>query len=208
MDEAMTLRPMVRAALASAVSLAACKVGDSDRSDRAAAIEAAQRADAATVPPIDAGITAVPTFDPSSGFHLDDTPVARPGSRIAARDRKPVQLLLRSSPPGAIAAVDGTRLGPTPVLWDGVTDGLRHEFTFVMAGHALARYSFVPVTSGIVHGTLVKLTDDQDAGLPRIPGESIDAGAGAAANREPPPRMIDAAPPPPSPVDAGGQDGL
>jgi len=38
-----------------------------------------------------------------------------------------------------------------------------------MAGHALARYRFVPVTSGVVHGTLVKLTDDRDAGVPEIP---------------------------------------
>ncbi|MBZ0234064.1 MAG: PEGA domain-containing protein, partial [Deltaproteobacteria bacterium] len=86
-----------------------------------------------------------------------------------ARDRKTGQLLLRSTPAGALAAVDGVILGRTPVLWEGALDGQSHEFTFAMAGHALARYRFVPVTSGVVHGTLVKLTDDRDAGVPEIP---------------------------------------
>jgi hypothetical protein len=171
MDGAMALRFVCAAVTA----LAACNGGGSDKHEPPA-VPSTALVDAATVPPIDAGITAVPTFDPASGFHLDDAPAPRPGGRNAARDRKPVQLLLRSTPAGAIAAVDGVRLGPTPVLWDGSLDGQPHEFTFVMAGHALARYRFVPVTSGIVHGTLVKLTDDLDAGVPRIPGEHAQDG--------------------------------
>ncbi|HUQ04511.1 MAG TPA: hypothetical protein VM261_18550 [Kofleriaceae bacterium] len=174
------LRPAL--ALAPAVALLACS---GEKSDRGAASNAALTpvaADAAVAPtptptptptppstPPDADVTAQPSFDPATEFHLDEPPATRQGARIAARDRKPGQLLLRSTPIGATAAVDGVRLGPTPVLWEGPLDGQTHEFTFVMAGHALARYRFVPVTSGIVHGTLVKLTDDSDAGVPEIP---------------------------------------
>jgi hypothetical protein len=156
--------------LALTVALLACSGEKSDRGAAANAPPTPVAADAAVAPPSpppgphDAGVT----FDPT-GFHLDDTAPPRPGSRLAARDRKPGQLLLRSTPTGAIAAVDGVRLGATPVLWEGVFDGQTHEFTFVMAGHALARYRFVPVTNGIVHGTLIKLTDDRDAGVPEIP---------------------------------------
>ena len=56
-------------------------------------------------------------------------------------------------------AVDGVRLGATPVVWDG-DGGVPHEFTFVLAGHTLARYRFVPVTNGVVHGRLLKITTD------------------------------------------------
>lgn len=165
------LRPAL--ALAPAVALLACSGEKSERAAAANAPPTPVAADAATPPPVyvdaGAGATAEPTFAPSTEFHLDEPPAARPGMRIAARDRKPGQLLLRSTPTGAIAAVDGVRIGATPVLWEGVLDGQTHEFTFVMAGHALARYRFVPVTSGIVHGTLVKLTDDSDAGVPEIP---------------------------------------
>ena len=162
---------MLRSALALAptVALLACS---GEKSERAAANAPPTpvAADAASPPPVyvDAG-AGEPTFAPSTEFNLDEPPAGRPGARIAARDRKPGQLLLRSTPTGAIAAVDGVRIGATPVLWEGVLDGQTHEFTFVMAGHALARYRFVPVTSGIVHGTLVKLTDDSDAGVPEIP---------------------------------------
>lgn len=209
---------MLRPVLASAVVLFACKGGRDERGDPPTAPPTPVRSDAAESPPpaADGGVTALPTFDPASGFHLDDAPVVRPGSRIAARDRKPGQLLLRSTPVGAVAAVDGVLLGRTPVLWEGILDGQPHEFTFAMAGHALARYKFVPVTSGIVHGTLVKLTDDRDAGVPDIPPVERTppaAPAGRTPLERPPPAPppappIDAAPPPPidapaaPPVDA------
>jgi len=200
---------MLRLVLAPAVLLVACKGGGSDRGDPPNAPATPVHSDAAVLPspPTDGGVTTLPTFDPSTGFHLDDTPVVRSGTRIAARDRKPAQLLLRSTPAGAIAAVDGVRLGPTPVLWEGLLDGLSHEFTFVMAGHALARYKFVPVTSGIVHGTLVKLTDDRDAGVPEIPPvQPQPTGAGRSGASVTPERPsappVDAAPPPPPPIDA------
>ncbi|MBK9036312.1 MAG: hypothetical protein IPL61_34545 [Myxococcales bacterium] len=144
---------------------------------------------------LDGGITELPTYDPAAGFALDPDPQPRSGGRGGARDRdrKQVQLLLRSTPIGAIAAVDGVRLGVTPVVWDG-DGGIAHEFTFVLAGHTLARYRFVPVTNGIVHGRLVKITSD--GVTPEIPAP-VDPPR--PTRRTPPP--IDAAPPPP-PIDA------
>lgn len=178
-----------------------------------------QPTDAALYPPGEAldaggGVTRVPAYDPADGFHLDDAPSVRPAGRLPPRDKKWTQILLRSSPTGAMAAVDGVRLGPTPVLWEGLLDGQPREFTFVMAGHALARYRFVPITGGIVHGTLVKITDDKDAGVPEIPQVEVprERRPGAAAERPP----VDAAPLtptvdaplPPSPIDAGSGTGF
>jgi hypothetical protein len=175
-----------------------------------------QPSDAAIFPVVEAvdaggGVTRVPAYDPSDGFHLDDAPTTRPSGRQPPREKKWTQILLRSSPAGAMAAVDGVRLGPTPVLWEGLLDGQPHEFTFVMAGHALARYRFVPITGGIVHGTLVKITDDKDAGVPEIPqveGPRERRSSAAAVRPSPPPPApptptIDALPPSAAPVDAG-----
>lgn len=145
----------------------------------------------AGAPPIDAGITTLPTYDPRAGYFLDPDPGApRAAGRAARRDRPSVSLLLRSTPANAIAAVDGVRLGPTPVLWDG-EGGVPHEFTFVLAGHALARYRFVPVVSGVVHGNLIRIASDSAVPAPEIPAP-ISAGR--------PPPATPAAPPPPPPA--------
>jgi hypothetical protein len=193
-------------------ALAAACTGDSGgkkAADPLPPVTVLQPIDAGAPPPTAAGgVTQLPAFDPDSGFHLDDAPSTRPGGRLPPREKKVGQILLRSSPTGAMAAVDGVRLGPTPVLWEGLLDGQPREFTFVMAGHALARYRFVPITNGIVHGTLVKITDDKDAGVPEIPQVVPPPRAPGA----PPPPAVDAAVPPtptvdaplpPSPVDAG-----
>ena len=71
---------------------------------------------------------------------------------------------MRSTPPGAVAAVDGITVGPTPTLWEGTVDGRAREFTFVLPGYAIARYRFVPTQSGVVHGTLGRLKAQPDAG--------------------------------------------
>ena len=43
--------------------------------------------------------------------------------------------------------------------------GKPRNFVFTRRGYAMARYRFVPVTDGVVHGTLDKLTSPQpDAG--------------------------------------------
>jgi len=100
----------------------------------------------------------------TSGFHLDDREIEYDIPRRGNRSRKgpPIQIVLRSSPPGAVAAVDGVTIGPTPSLWEGMADAATREFTFVLPGYAIARYRFVPTRSGIVHGTLepIKAEDE------------------------------------------------
>jgi hypothetical protein len=103
-----------------------------------------------------------------SGFHLDDPDVEYevPRRPVRARKGRPIEIVLRSSPPGAIAAVDGVTIGPTPSLWQGAADASAREFTFVLPGYAIARYRFVPTQSGTVHATLepIKLDAKETAG--------------------------------------------
>ncbi len=121
-----------------------------------------------TPPPADAavidGITAFGTPDPNA--HVDDDPslppVARPANKRPGRQ---IEILLRSSPPGAMASVDGLQVGPTPTYWVGET-GAEHEFTFSLPKHALARYRFFPITTGTLHARLDPVANDVDAGVP------------------------------------------
>ncbi len=101
-------------------------------------------------------------------FHLDGADVEYEAARHDARPRKsrPIELILRSTPAGAIAAVDGVPVGPTPAVWEGSTDGRPREFTFVLPGYSIARYRFIPMQSGVVHGTLGRLKAEIDAGPP------------------------------------------
>jgi hypothetical protein len=107
------------------------------------------------------------------GTHLDDdalphvrpTPLAPP--HVAGR---PIDVTLRSTPPGARATVDGVPIGLTPTFWTGDANGKEHEFTFVLDGrqangqrYAVARYRFVPVTSGIIHVKLEPLPAGEPA---------------------------------------------
>ncbi len=84
----------------------------------------------------------------------------------APRERgRMVELTLRSTPPGAEAAIDGRLIGPTPTYWRGPLTGQPREFTFVMPDYAMARYRFVPTTNGVVHATLLPLMNGEaDAG--------------------------------------------
>lgn len=146
-------------------------------------------------PPRDAGvadgITAIGSAPPGA---LDPDPpsrVARPAK--APRPPRPIEIILRSTPPGAHAAVDGADLGVTPATWFGDADGAAHEFTFVLRGHAVGRYRFVPVQSGVVHARLVAIHDDApDAGV-STPETSF---APAPRPVPPPPTVV-------SPPDAG-----
>ena len=117
---------------------------------------------------------------------------ANPNPRAA----HPIEVTLRSTPPGAIAAVDGTPVGPTPAFWGGDADGHEHEFTFELRGFALARYRFVPITSGVVHARLEPITEETDAG---VSPETAVPAAGAVLVNPPPSVPADAyvAPPPP-----------
>jgi hypothetical protein len=114
--------------------------------------------------PVDAGApdaTVVAESEPPGGFHLDSIDDERTTNKSTARRGKRVnpviQITLRSSPPGAMAAIDGKLIGHTPAFWEGEATGKAMDFTFVLHGYAMARYRFVPVTDGVVHGQLTKL---------------------------------------------------
>jgi hypothetical protein len=130
----------------------------------------AQRTASPPAGPRDAGPAAVGDPPPAGGsgeqFHLDGADVEYEAAKHDARPRKsrPIELILRSTPSGAIAAVDGVAVGPTPAIWEGATDGRPRDFTFVLPGYAIARYRFIPMQSGVVHGTLGRLKSDADAG--------------------------------------------
>ncbi len=99
------------------------------------------------------------------GTHLDGTgaqynPSAGHAQRLNLA-KKTIELTLRSSPPGAIASIDGKRIGITPTFWSGQAGHQSHDFTFVKAGYAMARYRFVATKSGIVHGSLTPLVPSE-----------------------------------------------
>lgn len=142
--------------------------------------------------------TPLPAYDPASGYHLDDaegvTGARRP-DRAAPRERRYLQLMLKSTPSGAVTAVDGKVLGRTPLFWEGEFTGREREFTFVLPGYAMARYRFVPVRDGFVHGRLEKVASDLgDAGVPAIPTPEPERPPQPRPQPTPPP--IDAAAPP------------
>lgn len=129
-------------------------------------------------PPLDAAtIELQPSgvYDPASGRHLDDDAPPAVVPRLPerpARAQRPIDLTLRSQPTGAMAAVDGVPLGPTPVYWSGDANGRVHEFTFVAPHYTVARYRFVPVTSGILYAHLDSVAGEEAppaAGVPPIP---------------------------------------
>src|SRR5262245_30878665 len=126
----------------------------------------------AAIVPYDA-ITFVPAYDPASGMHVDDDSVDRSttggAGGVTPRSRRTLEILLRSTPTGATAVVDGRVIGRTPTHREGEVPGQPRDFTFLLPGHALARYSFVPTSSGIVHARLTRITSDGDAGVPAIP---------------------------------------
>lgn len=115
----------------------------------------------------DAGVHAAIGVDPS-GMHLDDDVGGRPATPQPAPNRpgRPIDVTLRSSPPGARVSVDGQPLGNTPAYWSGLADGHEHEFLFTLPRHAIARYRFVPVSSGVIHARLDPIAEDIDAGVP------------------------------------------
>lgn len=116
--------------------------------------------------------------EPGPGPRTDPESSRVPARPAQARAVRPIEVLLRSSPPGALAAVDGAPVGQTPAYWAGDADGREHEFTFVLPGYASARYRFVPITSGVIHARLEVLADDNDAGVPaellRAPGMPVE----------------------------------
>jgi len=156
-------------------------------------------------------ITEIGANDP--GRFTDPDPARRPqpGKPLRNRPSRPIDVILKSSPTGATAAVDGVVVGRTPAYWYGESDGHEHEFTFVLPGHASGRYRFVPIQSGTVHAKLDAITDDlPDAGVdpmtspkqptftpeppapidtPRPPATVITPGSGSGTIEGPPPGL-------------------
>lgn len=145
-----------------------------------------------------AGTTRLPTFDPAAGLHLDDgEPTAGRSTGPATRSRRTLEILLRSTPSGALVFVDGQALGRTPTYWEGEFTGREREFAFVLPGHVNGRYRFVPITNGIVHARL----DPLAPGSPLVPYLPPAPPAPAAGRK---PTFPDARPAPPdasAPVD-------
>jgi hypothetical protein len=128
----------------------------------------------------------------------DDTPHVQPPQPV--RGAHPIQITLRTSPPGASAAVDGTPVGTTPAYWAGDADGREHEFTFDLRGYALARYRFVPITSGVIHARLDPIAEETDAGVAVSPEATLPHAGSVLVNPPPAPVAPDAYVAPPSPI--------
>lgn len=189
-------------AFAIALTLVAC----SSKSDTAKREPVPPPADAATID----GITSFGTPDPNAHVDEDPTgpPVARPANKRPGRQ---IEILLRSSPSGAMASVDGLQVGPTPTYWIGET-GAEHEFTFSLSKHALARYRFFPIATGTLHARLDPVANDVDAGVPPPglvqpspipPPETLVTPAPTMAPDASAPIAIDAAVPFAPAIDAG-----
>jgi len=147
------------------------------------------------------GITAIVGFDPASGMHLDDDTGSggKPATRKPKGPGTPIGITLKSVPTGATVIVDGENLGPTPKYWSGVADGSEHVFAFTKENYALAHYRFVPISNGVLHATLERVSGGEslDAGLDPIIAPKLAPDAPVA----PPPTVLtpaDAPPPPPA----------
>lgn len=124
-------------------------------------------------PPVPAAPAAPPPVPDTPGTHLDDDAPARTPAHPAQQTHvpaRPIDITLRTTPSGARATIDGVPIGMTPTFWAGDANGKEHEFTFVYDGRtptgqrfAVARYRFVPVTSGIIHVKLEPLVGDEPA---------------------------------------------
>lgn len=142
--------------------IAACSVGKSDPAPK-------QGSGSARHAPSDAppGVTTITGFDPNSGMHVDDdghhTEIPQPAVVQPTHAGRPIDLTLRSSPPGSQVAVDGRIVGTTPTFSSVVADGSEHEFTFTLPHHTVARYRFVPITSGVIHARLEPVADEPAA---------------------------------------------
>lgn len=137
-------------------------------------------------------VTVPPGVDPSS-VHLDDYSGShRPTTPqpLAGRERRAIDVTLRSTPPGAMAAVDGTPIGNTPAFWSGYADGREHQFVFTLPGHAIARYRFVPVSSGVIHARLDPIAEERDAGVAPPPEVVPQPPPSAVVPPAPPPTIV------------------
>jgi hypothetical protein len=115
---------------------------------------------------------------PLTGTHLDSAvSTYRPSAAYQPRPPLPrkatgktIELVLRSTPSGAIASIDGKAIGSTPTFWQGIADGHPHEYTFTKEGYSMARYRFVAIQSGVVHSSLSALVINDES--EEAPGEA------------------------------------
>jgi hypothetical protein len=146
-----------------------------------------------TLVPGDGGVT---TIVPGTGVdpttHADGIDRNRPiqPQPLAGRERRAIDVTLRSSPPGAGVAVDGTAVGVTPAFWSGYADGREHEFVFTLPRHAIARYRFVPVSSGVIHARLDPIAEERDAGVAPPPEVVPNPAPSAIAPPPAPPTLV------------------
>jgi len=157
--------------------------------------------------PVDAGITTIGTNDPDRFTDPDPSrSVGQPVRTTRKVPHRPIDIMLKSTPSGAMAAVDGVTIGHTPAYWYGEADGRDHEFTFVLAGHAVGRYRFVPIQSGTVHARLEAVSEElpHDAGVDPVT-QPITPQPFTPANPEPPAPIETPQPPDTvtAPLDAG-----
>lgn len=146
-----------------------------------------------TFVPGDANAATPPvSSEPPSGSYGGSANVAA-DSAPPSRERHPIDVTLRSTPPGALVSVDGNPAGTTPAFWAGYADGRPHEFAFSLDRFETARYRFVPVTSGVIHARLDPIAEERDAGVAPPP---------AVAPVQPPPVAPPPLPPPVAPADA------
>jgi hypothetical protein len=131
-----------------------------------------------------------------AGVAVSPSEVPRPPWVPRANRTRPIDVLLKSTPPGAYAYVDGYSLGKTPTQWLGENDGREHVFEFTYANHVTAHYQFIPITNGVVHARLEPLgAGVLDAGLPIEPAFVPDAAptsppdAAPRTEWRPPPRV-------------------
>jgi hypothetical protein len=141
------------------------------------------------------GITAIVGFDPASGMHLDEGGSNKqPAVKKPRGPAVPIGIMLKSEPTGATVIVDGENLGQTPKYWTGMADGSEHVFAFTKPNYALAHYRFIPISSGVLHATLERVSSGEtlDAGLDPIIAPKFAPDAALA----PPPTVLtpDAAP--------------
>jgi hypothetical protein len=167
------MRPwLVPIALVGLVGLAACRGDDSDAPTRVQTRATAPLPDAAAAaqpPPPAATGTLEPEPEPEGW--LDPMPNAgepwQPRAPVSSsRPKRTVQLMLRSTPPGATIMIDGEHIGTTPSFWEGEVLTKPRDFVFILPGYAIGRYRFVPTHDSIVHPTLKKLVKEvpPDAG--------------------------------------------
>ena len=191
-----------------AVLLLVAACSGSDDSDRTVTVTPPPP-QATVVAPVDAalsdGSTFLPDTDPTMHLDEDDDTAAAEPVTPRARSRRLLEILLRSTPAGATAYVDGRPVGVTPTYWEGEFTGRARDFTFVLPGY-FARYKFVPIQNGIVHARLSPVLS-VGAVPPIPPPPSPEQPAPTPKPRPSTSATADAAPAPddaaePAPVDA------